>query len=288
MNSKHKKQSQKNKKQQLGSKKNKVSKLAKSKGKYIDYKEKFKKGDPLPKFDDDAIRLNKFIANAGICSRREADVLIEAGVVTVNDQVVTELGYKVKSSDTIKYDDETIKAGIKRYVLINKPAGFTTISNSPSTIKKTAFYLLRKACKETILPVDKLEKEATGLILFSNDIDLMKKLLHSKSRAKQIYELELNRPITKEDVTLLQKGVTLEDGTTNIEDIQFLKDGYRKIGIEIHSGKKQIVHRLFDAVGYKIDKLDRVSYAGLSKKDLPRGYYRHLTEQEIAFLKMSK
>ncbi|MDB4648648.1 rRNA pseudouridine synthase [Crocinitomicaceae bacterium] len=257
------------------------------KRKYIEYKQKHKKGDPLPSFSDE-VRLNKFISNAGICSRREADVLIAAGVVMVNNKVITELGYKVKPDDDVKYDGETIKSYNKRYVLLNKPKGFySTLGESKG--RKTAVKLVQKACKELLFPVDKLDKDATGLLLFTNDSDLSKKLNHPRFQSKKLYHVELNKPVTKGHLKKLIEGVDLEDGKTNVIRASHVEDGTsREVGIEISSGKKQVIHRMFESMGMAVVKLDRVRFSGLTKKDLPRGMFRHLTENEISFLKMSK
>ena len=257
------------------------------KRKYIEYKQKHKKGDPLPSFSDE-VRLNKFISNAGICSRREADVLIAAGVVMVNNKVITELGYKVKPDDEVKYDGETIKSYNKRYVLLNKPKGFySTLGESKG--RKTAVKLVQKACKELLFPVDKLDKDATGLLLFTNDSDLSKKLNHPRFQSKKLYHVELNKPVTQGHLKKLQEGVDLEDGNTKVIHASHVEDGTsREVGIEISSGKKQVIHRMFESMGMAVVKLDRVRFSGLTKKDLPRGMFRHLTENEISFLKMSK
>ena len=257
------------------------------KRKYIEYKQKHKKGDPLPSFSDE-VRLNKFISNAGICSRREADVLIAAGVVMVNNKVITELGFKVKPDDEVKYDGETIKSFNKRYVLLNKPKGFySTLGESKG--RKTAVKLVQKACKELLFPVDKLDKDATGLLLFTNDSDLSKKLNHPRFQSKKLYHVELNKPVTKSHLNKLIEGVDLEDGKTKVLSASHVEDGTsREVGVEISSGKKKVLHRVFEAMGMAVVKLDRVRFSGLTKKDLPRGMHRHLTENEISFLKMSK
>ncbi len=263
----------------------KISK--RDKRKYIEFRQKVKKGDPLPSFSEE-VRLNKFLSNAGICSRREADVLIAAGVVTVNGKTMTELGYKVKDGDEVKYDGQTIKSGIKRYVLLNKPKGFSSLINDPKG-KKTAMTLVRKACKEIIYPVDKLGREVTGLLLFTNDSDMTKKLNHPKHQSKKIYHVELNKAVSSSDLNKLISGVDLEDGKTKVHKAEHVQGGSsREVGLELHSGKNKIVQRLFEAIGFSVVKLDRVSYSGLSKKDLPRGMFRHLTEQEVSFLKMMK
>ena len=261
---------------------------ARDKRKYIDYKIKVKKGDPLPSFNEDAIRLNKFLANAGICSRREADVLIATGVVTINGVTITELGYKIKPEDVVQYDGETINAEKKRYVLLNKPKGFITTMEDPRG-RKTVMTLVSKACKERIYPVGRLDRETTGLLLFTNDGDMAKKLTHPRYQSKKLYHVELNKSVNKEDFDKLLKGVDLEDGRSKVDQVSFVTDASSKeVGVEIHSGKNRIVRRLFEALGYEVIKLDRVQFSTLTKKDLPRGMYRHLTEQEVSFLKMSK
>ena len=260
---------------------------ARDKRKYIDFKDKVKKGDPLPSFNEDEVRLNKYLANAGICSRREADVLIETGVVTINGQVVTELGYKIKPGDAVQYDGETINAEKKRYVLLNKPKGFITTMDDPFG-RKTVMTLVNKACRERIYPVGRLDRETTGLLLFTNDGDMAKKLTHPRHRAAKIYHAELNKPVKREDLEKLLLGLDLEDGKTNFDVAEFVKDGNsREVGVELHSGKNRIVRRMFEALEYEVVKLDRVQFAGLTKKDLPRGMFRHLSEKEVAFLKMS-
>lgn len=258
------------------------------KRKYIDFKIKVKKGDPLPSFNEDQVRLNKYLSNAGVCSRREADVLIQTGVVSVNGKIITELGYKIAPEDVVQYDGETINAETKRYVLLNKPKGFITTMDDPRG-RKTVMSLVKKACRERIYPVGRLDRETTGLLLFTNDGDMAKKLTHPRYQAKKIYHVELNKAVTKEDMERLLRGVDLEDGKTRVDEVEYIENGNStEVGVEIHSGKNRIVRRLFEAMGYVVVKLDRVQFAGLTKKDLPRGYYRHLTEQEVSFLKMTK
>jgi 23S rRNA pseudouridine2605 synthase len=263
-----------------------TGKALKSKSKYVDFKNSFKKGDPLPSFNEDAVRLNKYLSNAGICSRREADVLIATGVVSVNGVIVTELGYKIGPTDVVKYDNETIKTETKRYVLLNKPKGFITSSDDPFG-RKTVMSLVKNACKERVYPVGRLDKETTGLLLFTNDGDMAKKLTHPRHRSTQLFDVELDKPFNVEDKERLLKGIEMEDGTSRFEKVEFVKGSPRQLGVEIIGGKNQIVRRTFEAIGYKVVKLDRVTFSGLTKKDLPRGYYRHLTEKEVAFLKMS-
>lgn len=253
------------------------------------FKPRVRKGDPLPSFNEDEIRLNKFLSNAGVCSRREADVLIQTGVVTVNGQVITEMGYKIKKGDKVQYDGETINAETKRYVLLNKPKGFITTMDDPLG-RKTVMRLVASACKERIYPVGRLNRETTGLLLFTNDGDMAKKLTHPRYEAKKIYHVETDKPVTKDHIQLLMHGIELEDGPIRADKAEWVKDSNnpREVGIEIHSGKNRIVRRMFEKLGYVVVKLDRVQFASLTKKDLPRGYYRHLTEQEVNFLKMSK
>ncbi len=260
----------------------------KDKRKYIDFKIKTKKGDPMPKFNDDAIRLNKYLSNAGVCSRREADVLIESGVVTVNGKVITEMGHRVKSTDKIQYGGETINAETKRYVLLNKPKGFVT-NLDDALGRKTVMSLVSKACRERIYPIGRLERNATGLLFFTNDGDIAKKLTHPRFKNNKLYHVETSKPVKVEDLEKLKNGIDLEDGKTYFTKAEYVKNGTsREIGVELHSGKNSVVRRAFEAMGYVVVKVDRVQYAGLTKKDLPRGNYRHLTEKEVNFLKMSK
>ena len=262
-----------------------LSNKEKAKGKYIDHKTRLKKGDPLPSFNDE-VRLNKSLSNAGICSRREADELIKMGIVTVNGIVVMEMGYKVKPGDVVKYDGETINAETKRYVLLNKPKGFVTTMDDPMG-RKTVMSLVNKACRERIYPVGRLDKETTGLLLFTNDGDLAKKLTHPRHKASKMYHVTLDKKVNKEHLYVLLNGILLEDGTTKFDAAEYVEGGEGKeVGVELHSGKNRIVRRSFESFGYKVKKLDRVKFAGLTKKDLPRGMHRHLTEQEVAFLKM--
>lgn len=262
--------------------------FSKEKRKYIDYKDSRKKGDPLPSFNEDEIRLNKYLSNAGVCSRREADVLIATGVVTVNGEIVMEMGYKVKPDDVIKYDGHKIAAEKKRYVLLNKPKGFITTMDDPMG-RKTVMGLVIKACKERVYPVGRLDRDTTGLLLFTNDGDLAKKLTHPLYKASKVYQVELERKVAPDVLKKLVSGVELEDGTIRFDAASYIdEEDARLVGVELHSGKNRIVRRTFEALGYNVLKLDRVTFAGLSKKDLPRGRYRHLTEKEVAFLKMTK
>ena len=253
------------------------------------FKPKVRKGDPLPTFNEDDVRLNKYLSNAGVCSRREADVLIQTGVVSVNGEIITELGYKIKKGDKVQYDGETINAETKRYVLLNKPKGFITTMDDPLG-RKTVMGLVINACKERIYPVGRLDRDTTGLLLFTNDGDMAKKLTHPRYEATKIYHVETDKPVQKEHLELLMRGIELEDGRIKADKAEYVTDGKsaREVGIEIHSGKNRIVRRMFEKLGYEVVKLDRVQFASLTKKDLPRGYYRHLTEKEVSFLKMTK
>lgn len=258
-------------------------------GRKFSFPPKERKGDPLPTFNDNEIRLNKYLSNAGICSRREADVLIQTGVVSINGVVVTEMGYKIKKGDVVKYDGATINAEMKRYVLLNKPKDFITTMDDPWG-RKTVMGLVAKACKERVYPVGRLDRDTTGLLLFTNDGDMAKKLTHPKYEAKKIYHVEVNKPVTTEHLEELRKGIDLDDGKIACDVAEYVKGGAssREVGVEIHSGKNRIVRRMFEQLGYEVVKLDRVQFASLTKKDLPRGFYRHLTENEVAFLKMTK
>ncbi len=256
------------------------------KRKYIDYKQKLKKGDPMPKFSDDSIRLNKYLSNAGVCSRREADLFIANGIVSVNGVVVTEMGYRVKLTDVVKYGDESVSPATKRYVLLNKPKGFITAFED-ALGRKTVMSLVKKACKEQVYPVGRMEKEATGLFLFTNDGDMMKKLIHPQYKARKIYHLEVDKPVTREDIEKLKGGIDLEDGKTFFDNIEYVKENPREVGVELTSGKNSVARRAFESLGYNVHKVDRVMFAGLTKKDLPRGNFRHLSESEINYLKMS-
>lgn len=249
-------------------------------------REKKPKGDPLPTFSED-VRLNKFLSNAGICSRREADVLIQTGLVKVNGKIVTELGYKVKPGDEVKYDGGTVRAETKRYVLLNKPKDFITTMDDPMD-RKTVMQLVAKACKERIYPVGRLDRNTTGLLLFTNDGDLAKKLTHPRYEVRKLYHVETADPVTFEQVEALLNGIELEEGGfVKADKVEIIKDSKnREVGVEIHSGKYRVVRRMFESLGHVVKRLDRVMFAGLTKKDLPRGNYRHLTDAEVNYLRM--
>lgn len=237
--------------------------------------------------EDGSMRLNKYIAHAGICSRREADNLIAAGSVSINGKVVTEMGYKVLPTDVVSYGGETLRAEAKRYFLLNKPKGFITTLDDPQE-RQTVMMLIDGACKERIYPVGRLDRNTTGLLLFTNDGEMAKKLTHPSTGVYKIYQVELNKAVTREDMRRMLEGIELEDGPIHVDDVQYVTaaDDKRIVGVELHSGKNRIVRRIFEHLGYDVHKLDRVVFAGLTKKDLPRGRYRELTPKEVGFLKM--
>ena len=247
-------------------------------------KEKF---GPRKQLNDELIRLNRYIANAGICSRREADKLIQAGAVKVNGKVVTELGTKVHLTDKISYGDQALSREKHRYVLLNKPKGFITTTDDPEN-RKTVMNLIAHACKERIYPVGRLDRNTTGLLLFTNDGEIAKRLSHPKYGIKKIYHVGLDKNVTSQDMKTILAGVELEDGNVKADAIEFVGDGKDKkeIGIELHTGQNRVVRRIFEKFGYKVIKLDRVYYAGLTKKNLPRGEWRFLEEKELNMLKM--
>ena len=250
-----------------------------SKKKQIEYKEQFV--DP-----NEPIRLNKFLANAGVCSRREADEFITAGVVSVNGEVVTELGTKIKRGDEVKFHDQTVSIERKIYVLLNKPKDTVTTSDDPQA-RRTVMDLVKDACDERIYPVGRLDRNTTGVLLLTNDGDLASKLTHPKYLKKKIYHVHLDKNLTKADMEQIAAGIQLDDGEIHADAISYTDD-FKKddVGIEIHSGKNRIVRRIFESLGYKVMKLDRVYFAGLTKKGLRRGEWRYLTEQEVNFLRM--
>lgn len=236
---------------------------------------------------DGLIRLNKYISNAGICSRRDADKLISEGLVTVNGQVVTELGHKVTLEDEILFDGKRLNPERKVYILLNKPKGFVTTIEDPHA-DRTVMELVRNACSERIYPVGRLDIQTTGLLLFTNDGELTTKLTHPSYEKKKVYHVGLDRDLLAEDMEKIAQGIELEDGLIAADDIHRIDpEDASQVGIEIHSGKNRIVRRIFEHFGYHVEKLDRVLFAGLTKKDLPRGRYRFLTPQEINFLNMS-
>lgn len=242
--------------------------------------------NPHTKADDGLTRLNKFLANAGLCSRREADVLISTGVVTVNGKVVTEMGFKVSETDKITYGGETIKGERKVYLLMNKPKDFITTADDPFN-RKTVLQLLGKL-KERVYPVGRLDRATTGVLMLTNDGDLTKKLTHPKFGVKKIYQVTLEKPVKENHLEHLKDGFELEDGFIKADVASYVGDAKDKkiVGVELHSGKNRIIRRMFEHLGYTVIKLDRVSFGGLTKKDLARGQWRYLTEKEVNMLKM--
>ena len=235
---------------------------------------------------DEPIRLNKFLANAGICSRREADEFITAGVVSVNGVVVTELGTKVKRTDEIKFHDQPVNIERKVYVLLNKPKDCVTTSDDPQE-RKTVMDFVKGACKERIYPVGRLDRNTTGVLLLTNDGDLASKLTHPKYLKKKIYHVYCDKNVTKADLDQIVSGITLDDGEIHADAVSYASETDKsQVGIEIHSGKNRIVRRIFEALGYRVIKLDRVYFAGLTKKGLRRGDWRYLTEHEVNMLRM--
>ncbi len=233
------------------------------------------------------MRLNKYIAHAGVCSRREADKLISTGVITVNSKIVTELGFKVEAGDKVHMDGQLLIAEKLQYVLLNKPKGFITTTDDPQE-RKTVMDLIARASDERIYPVGRLDIATTGLLLFTNDGDMAKKLTHPKHRVRKVYHVFLDKAVTKVDMMDIVKGFDLEDGPINVDKISYV-DGDRskkEVGIQIHSGRNRIVRRIFEHLGYEVTKLDRVVFGGLTKKDLPRGKWRKLSPGEVDFLKM--
>lgn len=232
------------------------------------------------------VRLNKYLANAGICSRREADEFIQAGVVSVNGQVVTELGTKVLRTDDIRFHDQKVSMEKKVYVLLNKPKDCVTTSDDPQQ-RKTVMDLVKNACSERIYPVGRLDRNTTGVLLLTNDGDLASKLTHPKFLKKKIYHVFLDKKVTAHDMQQIATGITLEDGEVHADAIEYASATDKsQVGIEIHSGKNRIVRRIFESLGYRVVKLDRVLFAGLTKKNLRRGDWRFLTEKEVDMLRM--
>lgn len=247
--------------------------------KQIEYKE-------LNVDPDAPIRLNKFLANAGVCSRREADEFITAGVVSVNGTVVTELGTKVKRTDEVKFHEQPVSIERKVYVLLNKPKDYVTTSDDPQN-RKTVMDLVKNVCRERIYPVGRLDRNTTGVLLFTNDGELASKLTHPNFLKKKIYHVTTDKNVTAADMRQIAEGITLEDGEIRADAIDYASPTDKKqVGIEIHSGKNRIVRRIFEALGYRVVKLDRVLFAGLTKKNVRRGDWRFLTEQEVNMLRM--
>lgn len=246
------------------------------------------KSASYPKFTPEKqvgeMRLNRFLAQSGLCSRREADDFITAGLVTVNGQIVTQLGTKVLPTDEVKFNDSRVQGEKKVYLVLNKPKGYVTSLDDPHA-GKTVMDLVEGACTERIYPVGRLDKNSLGLLLFTNDGDLTKQLTHPSYLKKKIYQVTLDKPLARADMDRIAEGITLEDGEIFADEISYVKENKQEIGIEIHSGRNRIVRRIFEFLGYTVTKLDRVYYAGLTKKNLKRGAWRFLSREEVERLK---
>lgn len=231
------------------------------------------------------VRLNKYIANAGICSRRDADTYIETGSATVNGKIITEMGYRVQPTDEVRFDGVLINPETKRYVLLNKPKNYITTMEDERG-RKTVMDLVSSACKERIYPVGRLDRDTTGLLLFTNDGDMAKQLTHPKHNKRKLYHATLDRKVALKDLQSIAEGPVVEDKKVWVDDAAYVQgQSKNEVGIEIHSGRNRIVRKIFAHFGYKVVKLDRVVFAELTKRDLPRGHFRHLTAQEIINLK---
>ncbi|MCF6222936.1 MAG: rRNA pseudouridine synthase [Flavobacteriaceae bacterium] len=236
--------------------------------------------------ESDEIRLNKYIANSGICSRREADTYIKSGSATVNGEIITEMGFKVKLTDEVRFDDALISPEAKRYVLLNKPKNYITTMDDERG-RKTVMELINKAAKERIYPVGRLDRLTTGLLLFTNDGEMAKKLTHPKHQVKKLYQVNLDKKLSMTDLNKIAENFVLDGKMVFVDKVSYIENKPKtEIGIEIHSGRNRIVRRIFEHFGYKVTKLDRVIFAGLTKKNLSRGVWRHLSEQEVNNLKM--
>ncbi len=244
-----------------------------------------------PKYDPNKqigeMRLNRYIAQSGICSRREADDFITAGLVSVNGVIVTELGSKVMPGDVVKFNDSKIEGEKKVYLVLNKPKGYVTSLEDPHA-EKTVMELVKGACTERIYPVGRLDKNSLGLLLFTNDGDMTKQLTHPAYQKKKIYQVSLDKPLTRADMDQIAEGIVLEDGEIHADEISYVKENKKEVGIEIHSGRNRIVRRIFEYLGYTVQKLDRVYYAGLTKKNLKRGQWRFLSHEEVERLKSGR
>lgn len=256
-------------------------------GKKLKKKKPFKQIKYKENADPNApIRLNKYLANAGICSRREADEFIQAGVVKVNGEVVTELGTKIARADEVMFHNQPVRLESKVYVLLNKPKGFVTTTDDPEN-RKTVMELVKSACSERIYPVGRLDRATTGVLLLTNDGDLASKLTHPKYEKRKIYQVWLDKPVVMEHMQAIADGIELEDGEIHADAISYVtEEDLTQVGIEIHSGKNRVVRRMFEKLGYRVLKLDRVYFAGLTKKKLSRGKWRYLSEQEVNMLRM--
>jgi 23S rRNA pseudouridine2605 synthase len=257
---------------------------SKDKPAYKKHYDKPEKHAAVKKYDG-LTRLNKYLSNAGICSRREADDLIKAGAVSVNGKVITEMGYKVGPDDKVNYGGETLRNQKKVYLLLNKPKDYITTTDDPQE-RRTVMELIEGACKERVYPVGRLDRNTTGLLLFTNDGELATRLMHPKFGIRKVYQVTLNKNLKTEDFQDLMQGIELEDGLIKPDELTYIEGSKKDLGIEIHSGRNRIVRRMFEHIGYEVIKLDRVAFAGLTKKDLPRAKWRFLSEKEVGFLKM--
>jgi len=246
-----------------------------------------KAAEEAPAIKSDKTRLNKFIANSGVSSRREADELIKMGLISVNGKVVTELGYKVNPGDEVRYESKVLRAERPVYILMNKPKGFLTTTDDPQE-RKTVMHIIGPAVKERIYPVGRLDRNTTGLLLLTNDGDLADKLMHPSFNVKKVYKVELDKPLTKADFQAIIDGVRLEEGRAVVDDLAIVSEDGRTVGVELHIGWNRVVRRIFESLGYEVAKLDRTVYAGLDKKELSRGQWRFLTKEEIIHLKHFK
>ncbi len=233
------------------------------------------------------MRLNKYLAHAGIASRRKADEIIKDGQVKVNDAVVTEMGYKVQKKDKVYYNNQLLSIEQKMYVLLNKPKNVITTTKDERG-RKTVMELIQNASEERLYPVGRLDRNTTGLLLFTNDGELSQKLMHPSKEVRKLYHVYLNKPVTKRDLQQIQNGVKLEDGLATVDAVNWVEDARDEVGIQIHIGRNRIVRRIFEHLGYEVKKLDRVIFAGLTKKNLPRGRWRYLTEEEVIMIKHFK
>lgn len=253
-----------------------------------EFKPRFKKSSkPSDVRSDDMIRLNKFIANSGVCSRREADTLIKAGVVTVNGKIVNELGTKIRPTDVVVYDGNRLTSEKKVYVLLNKPKDYITSADDPQG-RKTVMDLIKNAGNQRLYPVGRLDRNTTGLLLLTNDGELTKKLTHPRYGVRKLYHVVLDKPVSRADMQEIAKGVNLDDESVVPDALEYAgkADDKTQVGIELHSGQNRVVRKIFEKFDYKVLKLDRVVFSGLTKKDLPRGHWRYLTDKEVNFLRM--
>lgn len=248
------------------------------------YAPKKRKEEAAPK--DGKMRLNKYIANAGICSRREADKYIEEGLVEVNGKMITEMGYKVAPTDVVRFDGKVLSAEKKVYILLNKPKGFITTTKDERD-RKTVMDLVQKATSSRVFPVGRLDRQTTGVLLFTNDGDMAKKLTHPSHNVRKIYQVTLDRNLHGDDMAKIREGIRMPEGIAKVDEVSFIEGKPRnQIGVQLHIGWNRVVRRIFEKLGYKVEALDRVTFAGLTKKNLKRGTWRILDKQEIDFLKM--